>query len=238
MTQWLPSVSKPGDTVLLFFSGLAMPLRQAAGVESNESVLPLYEFVTVGILKEMLDKRTAGKLSMADKRQLEYAAQLVQRAGSAEQGVLAAVRHWAVSDSLLARWLQGLAGRQVLVILDSPYAGAFAPPDASAYAMSGAVSRLGSLGQQDIALLGACGGQLADVYRNPQGMSLMTELLIDSLRASPATLSMDEAHAMIAARMESRLAKINQALESVGKETLNYKPYLVNHCKTPALLKP
>jgi hypothetical protein len=238
MTRWLPSISKPDDTVLIFFSGTAMPLSQAAGVPSKENILPLYDFLTANRVKSMREQRTAGKLSTADIRQLEFAEQLSARAGGSEQGTLAVVRHWAISDSLFARWLQGLAGRQVLVILDSPYAAAFAPLDASSNAMSGAVSRLATLGQQELALLGAYGGQLSDVHRNPQGLSLMTELLIDSLQRSSSALTMDEAHAMIAARMESRLAKINEALESTGKASLIYKPYLVNHCKTPAQIKP
>ena len=103
------------------------------------------------------------------------------------------MRHWAVSEDLFAHWLQGLSGRQVVVILDSPCASAFAPRDGSSGPMSGGVSRLGTLGQEEIALLGACGEQLFDVHRDPQGLSLMTELLIESIRGASGRLSIEEA---------------------------------------------
>jgi hypothetical protein len=239
VTEWLPSVSRPGDTTLLYFSGMALPISQAAGVQAEGIVLPLYDFMTANTVQELRKKRTEGKISSSLGQQLRAAEQLMRRAGAESDGAVAVVRQWGITEDLLAHWLQALAGRQVILILDTPYASAFGPQaGASANPGAGGLSRLEGLGQRDLVLLGACGEQLSDVLRNPQGLSLMTELLIQSIRSAAGSLSVDEAHRLIGARMETRLEEVNQRLRAAGKPPVAYRPYLTNTCSRPALLKP
>jgi len=240
LTRWLPSVSRPGDTVFVFFSGMALPISQAAGVEARGTVLPLYDFMTPGTVTDLRKQRTDGKLGSRDAKQLDHAEQLVQRAGSATDGAIAVVREWGLSDDLFAYWLQGLAGRQVILVLDSPYAAAFGPGGqaGNSQPMTGGVSRLNDLGQRDIFLLGACGEGVFDVQRDPQGLSLMTELLVKVIYDATGTLPLEQAYRDMARRMEQRLEETNRVLRSAGKEPVVYRPYMLNTCSRQAFLKP
>jgi len=243
IAKWLPSATRPGDTAIIFFSGMAMPISQAAGTQDSGIVLPLYEFMMASTLKSMRDAKTSGKLSGGLARQLQVAEQLVQQAGSEERGTAAVVRQWGVTDDTFAHWLQGLAGRQVIVLLDTPYASAFGPQQGSSGGgssgpMAQGVSRLKGLGQQEIALLGANGQQMFDVQRDPQGLSLMTELLIASIRSASGTLTLEQAYQDVSRSMETRLAEINRQLQAAGKETIQYRPYLVSTCTRQVYLKP
>jgi hypothetical protein len=239
MTRWLPSVSQPGDTVIVFFSGVAAPVAKAAGtqdssVQDSSVILPLHDFMSASRFDAMKKARTDGKLPSEYANQLRTAEQLAYQGGTQ-----AIVRRWGITDDLFAYWLQGLAGRQVIVLLDTPYASAFAPQTAtSGQPLVAGVSRLGNLGQQDIALLGACGEALDDVARDPNGLSLMTELLIKSLGAAGGPLSFDNAQQDVAKGIAQRLESINQALRAAGKSTVSYRPYAVNTCSRQAFIKP
>ena len=235
VTQWLPAVSRAGDTVLLYFSGMAMPISQAAGVQSDGTVLPLYDFMTASTFAALKKQREDRKISATHAQQLNSAEQLASAARSNDQAAIAVVRQWGISDDLFAHWLQGLAGRQVVVILDAPCASAFGPPSEP---LAGGVARLGNLGQQELALFGACGEQMFDVLRSPQGLSLMTELLIQSIRDASGPLSVEEAYRVVSKKTEQRLEEISQKLRAAGKNAVAYRPYLVNKCVRPVLLKP
>ena len=239
ITEWLPSVSRAGDTVILYFSGMAMPISQAAGVQADGIVLPLYDFMTANTLTALRKQREENKISTSHANQLKNAEQLVSAAGSSNEANIAVVRQWGITDDVFAHWLQGLAGRQIVVVLDAPYASAFGPQaSGSSDPLAGGVARLGNLGQQEIVLLGACGGQMFDVLRSPQSLSLMTELLVQSLRDAGGALSVEEAYRAVAKKTEERLEEINQKLRAAGKDAISYRPYLVNKCVQPVYLKP
>ncbi len=231
ITQWLPSATQSGDTVFIFFSGMAMPISQAAGVQASGVVLPLHEFMMASTVESLQKARSEGKLSDSKASQLAYAEQLMQRNGSGDRGKLAVVRQWGITDDLFAHWLQSLAGRQVVVILDAPQASAFGSQLQNSNPLSAGVSRLGQLGQREIALLGACGESLFDVQRDAQGLSLMTELLIQSLQSASGPLSLGEAHQILETNTQQRLAQ-------AGKNSAVYRPYLLNNCTRKVFLKP
>jgi len=239
ITRWLPSVSRPGDTVIIYFSGYATTASQAQGAGDRGVVLELYDFMRPETMRRLQEKRSSGKISRAHSEQLTKAEGL----GGRE----AVIRQWGLGEDLLAHWLQMLAGRQVVVILDAPYASAFAaqsgtPPGSGTPPqgpMTYGVSRLQNLGQREIALLGACASPRFDVLRDPQGLSLMTELLLQSLQRASGPLSLEDAHREVAKNMEARLAEINQRLRAEGKEPITpYQPYFVNSGTRPILLKP
>ena len=243
ITNWLPSVSRPGDTVIIYFSGYATTTAEAQGAGGDRGVvLELYDFMRPETIRRLQEKRTSGKISRAHSEQLTKAEQLAGSSGSE-----AVIRQWGLGEDLFAHWLQMLAGRQVVIILDAPYASAFAagpgmppgpgvPPQGP---LSYGVSRLQNLGQREIALLGACASPRFDVLRDPQGLSLMTELLLQSLQRASGPLGLEDAHREVAKNMEARLAEINQRLRAEGKEPITpYQPYFVNSGTRPVLLKP
>jgi hypothetical protein len=88
-------------------------------------------------------------------------------------------------------------------------------------------------------MLGACGTSRFDVSRDPDTLSLMTELLVRSMQSAPGAVSLEQAHAEIVKKMQSRLAEINEKLRAEGKEPEPpYQPYMVNTCTKPVMLKP
>lgn len=232
MTQWLPTASQPGDTVVIFFSGVALPVSQAAGVQSDGVVLPLYDFMSMNTVQGLQKQRDENKITTGNARQLRIAEEVFTQAGGQDRGRLAVAQAWSITEERFSHWLQGLAGRQILVILDSAYASAFAPQQGSGSGvMANGVARLQRLGQQDIALLGASGQQMFDVQRDPQGLSLMTQLLIQAIQESTGALTVEDAHRQIAAKMSNRS-------QTGGSQSANYQPYLVNTSTRKVFVKP
>jgi hypothetical protein len=62
---------------------------------------------------------------------------------------------------------------------------------------------------------------------------------VSSLNGAAGPMTLEQAHAAVAARMEQVFTEANRRLESEGKKPLTtYKPHLVNTCSRPVLLKP
>lgn len=240
--RWLPSVSRPGDTVLIYYSGRAFPIPGSP--TPTGAVLALKDFMLPEHLKSGLDAERDGKLDPELKSQLAIAAKIYQEAGSEDHGAVALMQQWGVSDRMFTHFLQGLAGRQVVVVLDAAWTDAFMPSAAPGVAipkgiLDHGVSRLESLGQGDIAVLGAGATGESDVMRDPEGLSLMTQCLIQAIHAAPATLTLQEAHAEVRKSVEARFEQVNAQRRASGQTPLAPdQPTLLNTCTRAVLLKP
>jgi hypothetical protein len=211
-------------------------------------------------VRNLAKKYKEGKLDADEKAQLENALKIIGSAGTEEEMQAALLRGLGIADDLFVHWLQALAGRQIIVILDAPYASAFAPRQAAAEAgrpaagglaggiapskpawggLANGITRLKALGQQEIALLGASTTDAADVARDPQGLSLMTRCLIQSLQQAAGPLDIEQAYREVGRAMEAHREPSGGQPGSAGRETTNgNRPLLVNSCARPALLKP
>lgn len=179
VTEWLPSVSHPGDTVVIYFSGHGTQIADDNGDEADgldEALIPC-DTIDVDSLAARSKLMQENKPIDPDaNRRLESAWKLLEQAGiskidqsNVSQASAILVRATAVSDDLFARWLQALSGRRVIVILDSCFSGGFAtrekgeaqpqpnaaPPVRFDFLM-GEVGRLKDIGQPDTALITAC----------------------------------------------------------------------------------
>jgi hypothetical protein len=154
VTGWLANTSRPGDTVVIYFSGHGGQIPddgrdEADGLDeilipcdvlSVDAVVALREKQRQGTLDAMLAERLdrANRLLAANQlNDLPDAARmkaLLARQAAAEPDELRVLvaadtllrRTSCISDDLFGRWLQALMGRKVIVILDACHAGGFA----------------------------------------------------------------------------------------------------------------
>lgn len=184
VTQWLPSVSKPGDTVFIYWSshGGQIPDDDGDEADKKEEWLVVSDYVDTGILTQLLKKKQAGKLDAALSQRVDELVQVAQRAGNDADNAL--VRHTGVTDDLFGHWLQSLAGRQVVVILDTCHSGGFFTNEKSLESSSnnfvfdfldGEANRLKDLGQKECAMMSACSAEKV-CYINHINDQVMAEI--------------------------------------------------------------
>ena len=125
ITQWLPSVSRPGDTVFIHFSGHGVKIEDNNRDESDgqDEVLLPHDVVDIAVLLGLVKKAERGE--QVDPR-LEHWRLMAASLGTVEATDAALLRETGISDDLFGRWLQRLDGRQVIVILGNCYGGGFA----------------------------------------------------------------------------------------------------------------
>jgi hypothetical protein len=249
LTRWLPGVSRPGDVVVIYFSGRVL-LLPPDPANRGAAVLAPYDFLPWPALDSVLKraKENQGQVAANLAPFIERAIAVVKQAGSEERAAVELVRQTGVPQPLLAHWLQRLAGRQVVLILDTAHAGAWGPQAAQGVddkSVSGnqlwgdGVNRLKGLGQQEIALLGACGPRDTDVLRVPEDLSLMTLCLTRWLAQTPGPLTVEQAHQVLACSMETLFTERNDKLQADGNPRIEpYRPYYESSCTRPVVIKP
>jgi hypothetical protein len=206
ITGWLPQVSRPGDTVFIFFAGHGMLLPPPLGASPDgDSLLAPYDAVTPDILAQLVVRRQReGRLAEATD------AQLAEWLTVYRKGPDALLRHTCISDGEFAHWLQRLDGRQIVVLLDCCNSGGFARGDKGATADSrdlpftflrGQVVRLRSVGQRDCAVLAACRKDQTSQTRREGDMGVMTHSLAEAVRQTRGPLDIQHAFEECEARM-------------------------------------
>ena len=253
VTEWLPSVSRPGDTVFIHFTGHGVKIEDNNGDESDgkDEVLLPHDMVDLAVLVGLIKKVERGE--KADPR-LERWRQMARTLGTPEATNAALLRETGISDDLFGRWLQRLDGRHVVVILGSCYGGGFATAAKEADAekkndaadkdlsfgfLDGEISRLKDIGQKEQALLtSALSTQEARDF-HAMGMSLMPYFLRAILMAADGPLTLEQGHEYCRLQMAKLYREINRKLREEGKETLKeHQPFLVNYCSDTVYLKP
>jgi hypothetical protein len=224
ITGWLASVSRPGDTVFIGFSGHGSRLPDDNGDESDgadEFLIP-NDYVSPGIYEVLVRRRENGLLDNRLIDRLDRWTEIVGAGGA--RGAQALVRHTAVTDDLLGHWLQRLSGRQVVLIIDACHSGGLVTLEKGATDsgqprsfdfLTGELGRLKDLGQPESALLVACGAAQLSIgvpvvnfekVRHAHGgpvmgweqqfnaLGVMTFYLAQSLVTSPRPMTIEQAH--------------------------------------------
>lgn len=249
ITGWLPRVSRPGDTVVIFFSGHGSQLADDNGDEADkmdESLIP-YDYMSPTVFMSLVEKAKDGKLPAHLVPRVSSALGLVQQSGSTDEGIQALMRANGVSDDLFGHWLQRLAGRQVIVILDICHAGGFATnPNEKDIArparfdyLDGELTRLKDIGQKDSALLAACAAPQTASARREADLSVLTYFLIESLKKAPGSVTLEQACQECEVGMKKYFAEWNRAREQDGKEPIaGHQPVMANFSTRVVYLKP
>jgi hypothetical protein len=250
VTEWLPQVTRPGDTIIFYFSGHGSKLRDDNGDEqdgSDELLIP-HDYISLDILGEALRRAENGTLDPANLPRLTEAVEIARRAGSTEKAAEALARETAVSDDVFAHWLQHVDGRRVLVVLDICFAGGFSSEEKDLFAaakspkfdfVDGEFTRLKDLGQKDLTLLASSSTRQTSAVRAEDDLSVMTYYLIESIRNATGPLTIDQAHQQCSAGMQEYFRRYNQAATDAGRAALGaHEPLLFPASSRPLFLKP
>lgn len=169
ISEWLPSVSRPGDTVFIYIcthgDRFLDPERPAYAVHRYTHYLLPYDFVLLPVYKILLKQQAAGKLDPAREPRLSAWSDLASRCRTDSETRIALIRATCLTDSVFGHWLQRLDGRQIVVILEACHSAGFAEEGKSLGEPAGAVEfdflqgqlpRLKDIGQAGTVLLSAC----------------------------------------------------------------------------------
>ncbi len=245
VTQWLPAASKPGDTVFIYFSGhggVLPPYRQGDAHVRGSFLLPC-DFVSAVMLLELIKRREAGTISAAEGAQLETWLSWLRGASDEDQINEILDRRTGVPDDTFGHWLQALAGRQVVVVLDACHSGGFAAEGkaletpATFDFLAPQLSRLKDIGHDNTALLSAC-GSLETSQTGPE-LSLFTWFMVKRIRSEAAPAPIETIHLSCRSDLKAYFDAANAVRRQHNREPLTtFEPRLFNYCNRPVLLKP
>ncbi len=263
ITEWLPSVSKPGDTIFIYHSGHGGQVDDDNGDEGqadkkDEYLVP-YDFAGLDALV------ASRRLEQADVYQSLMA---LAGAGSWPTNERAAndwipkvenalIRKTGITDDQFGLWLQNLDGRQIVFILDICHAGGFAAKEKGESIDRGVsfdyldreLCRLKDIGQRDTAVLAACRTaelSQAAVYKTKDSgllISVMTYFLIDPLVNAAGPVELTEAYELCRSGMKKYFASKGfleaQAEARKVKHPLEpFEPVLYSELTHAAFLRP
>jgi hypothetical protein len=153
ITEWLPSVTKPGDTVFFFYSGHGGQIPDDDGDEKDklDEVLSPYDTMSPDVLMLLAERDKAGQLEPGLSLRVRGLFQLVvdtinrvlaQLGGKSvpgaedkalQKGLVNLLQKTQLTDDEMGHWVQQLDGRHVVVILDACRSGGMnktdGPPD-------------------------------------------------------------------------------------------------------------
>jgi hypothetical protein len=259
ITEWLPSVSRPGDTVLIYFSGHGARIPDDNGDETDklDEVIFPFDQMTPDVVNELLKRKKEGKLEDAVAQRLDAvllkAKEVHDRTGSNEEALASIIRQTGVTDDEFGLWLQKLDGRQVIVIIDSCFAGGFAQgekgnppadPTGEFDFLDRECARLKDLGQSETALLTACATSETSLMQPTGDFSVMTYYLIERLTRPDRPAEIVGCFEHCAARMKAYFSSaefcaVNDELRKRKRDPLvPHEPRLYNLCSSPAYLAP
>lgn len=101
------------------------------------------------------------------------------------------------------------------------------------------VVRLKDLGQQESALLASSYAAQTSAVRDDRELSVMTSVLLSSVRRAPAQLELGTAFQACETGMAAYFEAANAQRQSQMQPPLPpHQPYLTNYCSRPVFLKP
>jgi hypothetical protein len=185
ITRWLPGVTQPGDTVFLYFSGHAGTSPNHDGTEPDGQ-------------DEMIGPYDleAGTASMT----------LEQRE--------ARFRDSSIIDDVLARWIEELSGRHVLLILDTCHSGGVVEGKGLSRFFGDEATRIKDIAQLDVTVLTSCAFDEQALFEGtPDRTMWFTYFLAQAVETLPAPVSVRTAHEFCRNGLHKVLAKRKEARE-------------------------
>jgi hypothetical protein len=196
LVRWLPSVSQPGDTVFIYFSGHAGQMDCLDGSEPD------------------------GKDECLGPYDLEG-----YREGDTPEQARARFRQTNILDDTLARWLEELHGRQVVLILDTCFSGGVVEAKQLAKKLlANEVQRVKDIAQMNTLVLASCASDEQSLFEGTRsGTMWFTHCLIEAIEtaAGHRPLTVQQAFELSRVRMRQLLREGNAAREQEPQMTDN-----------------
>lgn len=222
VTQWLPQKSQPGDTVFIYFSGHGGQIPDDGGDEADklDEFLVPSDFIGLPEFLGLLKQEKDGTITPANQALIPTLRRTLQGIESAEVAHNKLARQTGITDDLFGHWLQALAGREVVVILDVCHSGGYVTneksiSDPAAIARSEhrrdqpanpydfldrEVTRLKDIGQSNTSVLTASSTSELSLVRPDGQLSVMTHELIMALKEARGPMDIDQAYEVVVQR--------------------------------------
>ncbi len=194
ITKWLPSVSEPGDTVFIYFSG------HAGQFETTDAAEPSRMEQSIGPYD-----LNAGEANLPANQRTE-----IYRSSN-------------LSASTLARWLQELQGRQIVFILDTCHSGGlFRSKGFEKNFMAARAKQMKALAQMNMLVLASCAADEQSLFEGTKNKTMwFTYCLTEAIEApdSPRPLTVQATHEYSRQRMRTLLREGNAGREQEPQMT-------------------
>jgi hypothetical protein len=205
IARWLPSVSQPGDTVFIYFSGHAGQLEtnDRSETDGRDETLGPYDL-------------NAGASNLPfEQRQEIY-------------------RRSNILDDTLARWLQELQGRQIVLILDTCHSGGVVQGKSLARSfLASEAARVKDITQLNTLILASCAADEQSLFEGTRNKTMwFTYCLTEAIESAglPRPLSVQQAYDYSRRRMRELLREGNAAREQ--------EPQMTDNVLLPVVLAP
>jgi hypothetical protein len=205
ITAWLPEVSSPGDTVFIYFSGHAAKLQDA-----GDPTEPDGRDETIGPYD--ID---AGPANLPQAERLRR------------------FRETNIVDDTLARWLQGLHGRQIVLIIDTCWSGGLVESKGLPQLMDNELARTKDIVQPNTLVLTSCASDEQSLFEGTRNKTMwFTYCLGEAIarRDKSKPLTVQAAFASAKKRMKELLREGN-----AGREQ---EPQMTDNALLPIVLVP
>lgn len=190
LTQWLPAVSKPGDVVFVYFSGHAGQYESHDRSESDGQDEALCPWdFDAGVSGQSFEER------------------------------IAMAKSTSILDDTLARWLQELSGRQVVLVLDTCYSGGFTQKKSGpikSNLLANEAARVKDISQSNMVVLSSCASDEQSQFEGTSNQTMWFTYCLSELFEDPNTprpLSVGDGFARVKKRMKTLLSEANAARE-------------------------
>jgi len=242
ITRWAPSVTVPGDTVVIHFSGHGGQISDLDDDEEDheDEFLLTHEFCSVKMLKRGEALLEKGLLLPELESDVRGLLKVMKNFKPPEEFEVTLIQKMSVTDDQLGHWIQSLSGRQVVILVDACHSGGLSPQEkggrSSFRFLTREVARLKDLGQRETALLAACKSH--ETTFDGSELGLMTESVVTCLRNSREKVSVEEVHKFSTEFIRDAIIKKNANLPAGETPYEVYFPVLLNLCSEPVYFKP
>jgi hypothetical protein len=205
IAQWLPGVTEPGDTVFLYYSGHAGQLDTSDPSEPD------------------------GQDEAIGPYDLEGG-----REGESREQALARFRETNITDDTLARWLENLQGRHVVLIVDTCHSGGLVGGKGAIKSLlDGEAARVKDIVQLNTIVLTSCAADEQSLFEGTRNQTMwFTYCLTEAIEAAAGKqpLTVQDAGRFAQRRMRQLLQQGNAPREQ--------EPTLQDNLGLPVLLVP
>lgn len=248
ITRWLPGRSRPGDTVFIHFAGMSVSLVQGG---ADEVYLWPYDFLAPPVLEMLMKKDQEGRLDPHLSARVRAWHAFCLRHASAQDAGRGLLSATGIPTTVLLSWLQALSGRQVVLLFNTQYGAAGFAPDQKGILEGARLSpgtfgpqlgRLKDIGQREIALLSSSPPAQTPFWLVTAGKPAVFTLGLEyAFQHTHGCLTIEKAQEEMTGLIQEFLTDSNRQRQAAGKKPVaieSVRPYLVNHCTRPVILRP